>query len=60
MKVRTLFSISYLVALAFLLLYFLRDDLNLPENLSSALYYAAIVIFIIGVIRIFVMIVKRN
>lgn len=60
MKLRTLFSISYLVALVFLILYFLRDDLNLPGNLSSALYYAAVVIFIIGVIRIFVMIVKRN
>jgi hypothetical protein len=53
------FYLLYLLAFALIILFALRQELNIPEDLANYGYYIAIGIFVIGVIRVFYLIIKR-
>jgi hypothetical protein len=53
------FYVLYILALAMVVLYIIREELDLSENLANLFYYLAIGIFGLGVIRIIFLAIKR-
>ncbi|MCF8336198.1 MAG: hypothetical protein K9H65_06320 [Bacteroidales bacterium] len=53
------FYILYILALAMVVLFITREELNLSENLANLFYYLAIGILGVGVVRIVYLSIKR-
>jgi len=60
MKLKRLFSALYILALLSLLLYAGREAVGLTYETARYFYYAAIAIFMVGLIRIFYMILRKK
>jgi hypothetical protein len=60
MKTTQLFKGLYILAFGLIVLYLLREVMDIPPDLSPWLYYVAIGIFGIGLIRIVYLIVGRK
>lgn len=60
MKLKRLFTALYILALLSLLLYAGREAAGLSYETARYFYYAAIAIFVLGLVRIFYMVLRRN
>jgi drug/metabolite transporter (DMT)-like permease len=59
MKARRLFSLLYIVALVFIVLFIAREKIGIPEQTAQIFYFVAIGIFVIGIGRILYLFMKR-
>lgn len=53
------FYVLYILALAMVVLYVIREEVNLSENLANLFYYLAIGIFGLGIVRVVYLSIKR-
>jgi hypothetical protein len=53
------FYVLYILALAMIVIYLIRDEMEISEGLANLFYYLAIGIFGLGVVRIVYLAIKR-
>gem|GEM_PF-4885131 len=53
------FYVLYILALAMVVIYLIRDEMEISEGLANLFYYLAIGIFGLGVVRIVYLAIKR-
>ncbi len=60
MNAKRLFSALYIAALIMLLLYITHDAVGIPPGPARFLYYGAMTIFGVGLIRVFYLILRNR
>ena len=57
---KKLFTGLYLLAFVLIVMYLVRDELNISSSHAPLLYYGAMGIFVVGLARIFYLVLRRN
>jgi len=60
MKKNRAFTALYILALVLIVLYVMRDEVNIPAGAAPFLYYGAIAIFVVGLVRIFYLVLRKK
>jgi hypothetical protein len=60
MKKNRLFTGLYILALVLIVLYVMREEVNIPAEVAPFLYYGAIGIFLVGLVRVFYLVLRKN
>jgi len=60
MKKNRAFTGLYILALVLILLYVLREEVNISSGVAPYLYYGAIAIFVVGLVRVFYLVLKKK
>jgi len=60
MKKNRAFTALYILALVLIVLYVMRDEVNISAGVAPFLYYGAIAIFVVGLVRIFYLVLRKK
>lgn len=60
MKKNRAFTGLYILALVLIILYVMRDEVNISSEVAPFLYYGAIAIFLVGLVRVFYLVLRKK